>query len=134
MTIQHLLFEGDNAKIPPLSLAVVVDGLLFVSGTPGYDDKFELSDLFAEQLRTAFVRLREVLARAGATSRDVIKTTVYLTRAQDFGEMNRLYAEFFGPAPYPARTTCIVAALPDPKMLVEVECIARLGGQALRKP
>lgn len=36
--------------------------------------------------------------------------------------------------PYPARTTCIVAALPDPKMLVEVECIARLGGHALRKP
>ena len=134
MIIQHLLFEGHNAKFPPLSLAVVVDGLLFVSGTPGYDDKFELSDVFAEQLGTAFVRLREVLARAGATSRDVMKTTVYLTRAQDFGEMNRLYAEFFGPAPYPARTTCIVAALPDPKMLVEVECIARLGGQALRKP
>ena len=134
MTIQHLLVEGHNAKVPPLSLAAVVDGLLFVSGTPGYDDKFELSDVFAEQLRTAFVRLREVLARAGATSRDVIKTTVYLTRAQDVGEMNRLYAEFFGPAPYPARTTCIVAALPDPKMLVEVECIATVPGQALRKP
>jgi enamine deaminase RidA (YjgF/YER057c/UK114 family) len=38
----------------------------------------------------------------------------------------RLYAEAFGPAPYPARTTCVVQALPDPKMLIEIEGVASL--------
>jgi enamine deaminase RidA (YjgF/YER057c/UK114 family) len=42
--------------------------------------------------------------------------------------MNVLYASAFGPAPYPARTTCVVQALPDPKMLIEIEGIASLAG------
>ncbi len=58
--------------------------------------------------------------------RDLVKVNVLLTRAADVATMNRLYAEAFGPAPYPARTTCVVAALPDPKMLIEIEGIAAL--------
>ena len=42
--------------------------------------------------------------------------------------MNRRYAGAFGPAPYPARTTCVVAALPDPRMLIEIECTATADG------
>lgn len=38
--------------------------------------------------------------------------------------MNRLHAETFGPTPYPARTTCVVVALLDPKMLIEIEGVA----------
>jgi 2-iminobutanoate/2-iminopropanoate deaminase len=37
-----------------------------------------------------------------------------------------LYASAFGPAPYPARTTCVVQALPYPAMLIEIECVASL--------
>ena len=44
----------------------------------------------------------------------------------DVATMNKLYADAFGPAPYPARTTCVVVALPDPKMLIEIECVASL--------
>lgn len=40
--------------------------------------------------------------------------------------MNKLYATAFGPPPYPARTTCIIQALPDPAMLIEIECVASL--------
>jgi enamine deaminase RidA (YjgF/YER057c/UK114 family) len=40
--------------------------------------------------------------------------------------MNKLYADAFGPPPYTARTTCVVAQLPDPKMLIEIECVASL--------
>ena len=43
-----------------------------------------------------------------------------------FFPMNVLYASAFGPAPYPARTTCVVQALPDPKMLIEIEGVASL--------
>jgi len=67
-----------------------------------------------------------VLDEAGATFRDLVKVNVLLTRAADVATMNRLYAETFGPAPYPARTTCVVQALPDPKMLIEIEGVASL--------
>jgi enamine deaminase RidA (YjgF/YER057c/UK114 family) len=130
MSIQHVLFEGHNDKVPPLSLAAAAHNFLFVSGTPGYDPEFRLSPDFSEQLRQAFTRLRDTLTRAGVTPRDVIKTTVLLTRGSDVPEMNRQYGEFFGKAPYPARTTSIVAALPDPRMLVEIECIAVLAGSS----
>jgi enamine deaminase RidA (YjgF/YER057c/UK114 family) len=54
---------------------------------------------------------------------------VLLTRASDVAAMNALYAGAFGPPPYPARTTCVVHALPDPAMLIEIECVASLEGR-----
>ena len=51
-----------------------------------------------------------------------------LTRPSDVGPMNALYASAFGPPPYPARTTCVVQALPNPAMLIEIECVASLAG------
>ena len=67
-----------------------------------------------------------MLDDAGATFRDLAKVNVLLTRAADVATMNKLYAEAFGPAPYPARTTCVVAALPSPAMLIEIEGVAAL--------
>ena len=67
-----------------------------------------------------------MLHDAGATVRDLAKLNVLLTRAADVATMNKLYAEAFGPAPYPARTTCVVVALPNPKILIEIEGVASL--------
>ena len=53
----------------------------------------------------------------------MLKTTVYLTNMADFGEVNKLYTEVFGPD-YPARTCVEVSALPM-GLSIEVECIAR---------
>ena len=64
--------------------------------------------------------------RPARTFRDLVKVNVLLTRASDVAAMNVLYASAFGPAPYPARTTCVVQALPDPKMLIEIEGVASL--------
>ena len=58
--------------------------------------------------------IARVLDEAGATFRDLVKVNVLLTRASEVAVMNKLYAEAFGPAPYPARTTCVARALPDP--------------------
>lgn len=67
-----------------------------------------------------------MLAEAGAGIGDLAKVNVLLTRAADVATMNALYAGAFGPPPYPARTTCVVQALPDPKMLIEIEAVAAL--------
>jgi len=116
-------------KAPPLSFATRVGDLLFVSGIPGFDEKGALADGFESQFGFVVRNIKRVLDEAGAGFRDLVKVNVLLTRASDVAAMNALYAGAFGPPPYPARTTCVVQALPDPAMLIEIECIASLGGR-----
>ncbi len=113
-------------KSPPLSYATRVGDLLFISGIPGFDDKGELPDGFEAQFDRVVKNIARILNEAGASFRDLAKVNVLLTRASDVATMNALYASAFGPAPYPARTTCVVQALPNPKMLIEIEGVASL--------
>ena len=113
-------------KAPPLSYATRVGDLLFVSGIPGFDDSGKLSDDFATQFGFVASTIKRVLKEAGTDTRHLVKVNVLLTRASDVAPMNALYAEAFGPPPYPARTTCVIQALPQPAMLIEIECVASL--------
>jgi 2-iminobutanoate/2-iminopropanoate deaminase len=126
--IQHFP-PPPGVKSPPLSFAARSGDLLFISGIPGFDDKRELPDSFEAQFGFVVKNITRVLTEAGATLRDLVKVNVLLTRASDVATMNVLYASAFGPAPYPARTTCVVQALPDPKMLIEIEAVASLAGR-----
>jgi enamine deaminase RidA (YjgF/YER057c/UK114 family) len=116
-------------KAPPLSFATRVGDLLFVSGMPGFDEKGGLRDSFDAQFGFVVRNIKRVLKEAGADIRDLVKVNVLLTRASDVATMNELYASAFGPPPYPARTTCVVQALPNPAMLIEIECVASLAGR-----
>src|SRR5689334_24940616 len=111
---------------PPLSFATRTGDLLFVSGIPGFDTDGTIPDGFEAQFGLVVRNIKRVLGEAGATLRDLVKVNVLLTRAADVGTMNSLYASAFGPPPYPARTTCVVHALPNPSMLIEIECVASL--------
>ena len=122
----HHFLPPTGIKSPPLSFAARVGDLLFISGIPGFDANGALPEGFEAQFGNVVINIKRVLDEAGATFRDVVKFNVLLTRASDVATMNRLYAEAFGPAPYPARTTCVVQALPDPKMLIEIEGVASL--------
>jgi 2-iminobutanoate/2-iminopropanoate deaminase len=128
MPIQHFAPPA-NIKAPPLSFATRTGDLLFISGIPGYDDNGALPESFEAQFGFVVRNIRRVLDEAGVTFRDLVKINVLLTRASDAATMNALYASAFGPAPYPARTTCVVHALPDPKMLIEIEGIASFAAQ-----
>jgi len=123
MTIQHFLPPA-GVKAPPLSFATRAGDLLFISGIPGFDEHGVLPDSFEAQFGFVVKNIRRLLDEAGLTFRDLVKLNVLLTRPSDVAAMNALYAGAFGPAPYPARTTCVVQALPDPKMLIEIEGIA----------
>jgi len=125
MPIHHIP-APPHVKAPPLSFGTRVGDLVFISGIPGFDAQGALPDGFEAQFANVMTNFTRVLTEAGATMRDLVKINVLLTRAADVTTMNRLYAEVFGPAPYPARTTCVVAALPDPKMLIEIEGVASL--------
>jgi 2-iminobutanoate/2-iminopropanoate deaminase len=125
MPIQHFP-PPPGVKAPPLSFATRTGDLLFISGIPGFDENRGLPDSFEAQFANVVTNIKRVLDEAGATFRDLVKLNVLLTRSADVATMNVLYASAFGPAPYPARTTCVVHALPDPKMLIEIEGIASL--------
>ena len=112
--------------IGPYSVAIATDNLVFVSGQLGID---AASGLIVEggiqaQTRTALTNLRSVLASAGSSLEQVVKTTVFLTDMAQFAEMNAVYAEFFT-SDFPARSAIQVAALPKGS-IVEVEAIAVL--------
>jgi 2-iminobutanoate/2-iminopropanoate deaminase len=125
MPIHHIP-APPHVKAPPLSFGTRVGDLVVVSGIPGFDAQGALPDGFEAQFANVVTNFTRVLSEAGATMRDLLKVNVLLTRAADVATMNRLYAEAFGPAPYPARTTCVVVALPGPKMLIEIEGVASL--------
>jgi enamine deaminase RidA (YjgF/YER057c/UK114 family) len=115
-----------NIKTPPLSYATRVGDLLFVSGIPGFDDSGKLAEGFEAQFGLVAATIKRILSEAGTDISRLVKVNVLLTRASDVATMNRLYADAFGPPPYPARTTCVIQALPDPAMQIEIECVASL--------
>jgi enamine deaminase RidA (YjgF/YER057c/UK114 family) len=125
MPIHHIP-APPHVKAPPLSFGTRVGDLVFISGIPGFDAQGALPEGFEAQFANVVTNFTRVLSEAGVTMRNLVKVNVLLTCAADVATMNRLYAEAFGPAPYPARTTCVVLALPDPKMLIEIEGVASL--------
>ena len=124
--------EGAPRAIGPYSQAVVEAGFLFASGQVPLDPATSTStgklverDLEGSAERV-FDNLEAILTQAGLGFADVVKTTVFLTRADDFTPLNAVYARRFG-THRPARSTVIVAALPAGAPL-EIDLIARVAG------
>ncbi|HSH23474.1 MAG TPA: Rid family hydrolase, partial [Acidimicrobiales bacterium] len=101
------------------------------SGQLGLHDGALVAGGVAAQTRQALANVAALLAGAGATLADVVKTSVFLTDIADFAAMNEVYAEAFGDH-RPARSTVAVTALPL-GAAVEVEAWARMeaGGDAI---
>jgi enamine deaminase RidA (YjgF/YER057c/UK114 family) len=120
-----LQYLGKSVRDVPLSPVVRVGNLVFVSGTPGFDaaGKLAAGD-FATQMKQPMDNVTAVLKSAGAGWDRVGKVNVMLVRREDFADMNRIYAGYFPDGRYPARTTTVVSALPQPDFLVEIECEA----------
>jgi 2-iminobutanoate/2-iminopropanoate deaminase len=123
---QQLEYFGKPVRGIPVSSAVKVGKLVFVSGTPGYKDGKLAIDDFPAQMKQVMDNISNTLKSAGTDWGRVVKTNVFLTRSADFGEMNTIYATYFPDGKYPARTTVVVAGLPSPDFLLEIECEAIL--------
>lgn len=115
------------AAIGPYSQAVQAGNLLFVSGQIPIDPSTAkvIDDKgIRAQTRRSLENLVAIVAAAGASPEQIVKTTVFLKDMNDFPEMNAAYAEFFQVLP-PARSTVEVARLPR-DVAVEIDCIAVL--------
>jgi 2-iminobutanoate/2-iminopropanoate deaminase len=114
-------------SVGPYSHAIESGELIYLSGQTPIDfktGKLVEGDI-ADQTEQSFKNLFNVLAATGLTPDDVVKVNVFLIDMEDFSAMNSVYAKQFS-APYPARTTIGVAALPLGAK-VEIEMIARKG-------
>jgi 2-iminobutanoate/2-iminopropanoate deaminase len=74
------------------------------------------------ETKLVLANIQRILEGCGASTKDVVKCSVFLGDGKDFGAMNEVYAQFFGDAK-PARTT-VESKFADPKMKVEIDCIA----------
>ncbi len=113
----------------PVSHAVRVGNLVFVSGTPPYKIGGEYREMavgnFSEQFRQSISNMKLILEESGSSIDRVCKVNVFLARAEDFSEMNDLYRQVFHEGDWPARTTVVVGhVIPD--MLIEIECVAEV--------
>jgi 2-iminobutanoate/2-iminopropanoate deaminase len=112
------------AAIGPYSQAVRAGGWVFLSGQIPLDPAtgaLVTGDIEA-QTRQVLANLTAVLAAAGASWAEVVRTTIYLTDLGTFERVNRVYAEVAGEVP-PARATVQVAALPR-GAAVEIDAVA----------
>lgn len=80
---------------------------------------------FEAEARRVFENIKAVIAASGGTFAQVAKVTIFLTDFANFAKVNDLMAQYFS-APYPARSTVAVAALPR-NARVEIECTLYLG-------
>lgn len=124
--MRFLATDGAPKAIGPYSQAVLDGDLLFASGQIPLDPATgELVEGgIEESAERIFDNLEAVLASAALTFADVVKTTVFLTRTEDFPAMNSVYAKRFGEH-RPARSTVTVAGLPKGAPL-EIDLIARV--------
>ena len=125
--MEKICFKTQNgpAAIGPYCTATVYGDTVYMSGMIGVDPAVQkpVEGGTLAQAKQVFENIRTVLGELGLTMDDVLKTTVFLTNLGDFAEVNKLYAEYFGPN-YPARSCVEVSRLPM-GLAIEVECIAR---------
>jgi len=122
--IEKIHPAGAPAPQGPYTPALRAGDFIFVSGQGPIDphtNQFRYGDIQAET-RLVLSNIQAILQAAGATMQDVVKCSVFLADGKDFQAMNRVYEECFA-GHKPARTT-VEAKFANPKMTVEIDCIA----------
>ena len=119
--------EKAPAAVGPYSQAVEINGILYISGQIPVDPEIGkiVEGGIKEQSRQVMENIGAILAEAGYTYAEVVKSTCLLSDMADFKDMNQVYAEYY-PENQPARAAFAVKGLPLGAM-VEIETIAIKG-------
>ena len=111
------------AAIGPYSQALDLGDLVFVSGQLPVDPATGvMPDTIEAQAAQSLANLRAILAEAGLSMANVVKTVIFLADINDFAAINEVYATYFTENP-PARSCVQAGALPKGG-LFEIEAIA----------
>ncbi|GAA5219420.1 RidA family protein [Membranihabitans marinus] len=105
--------------------AVIIDGMIYVSGQASVDFKTSKFDLgtIEEETHKTLQNIEAILKKAGSSLDYVVKTTAHLADIADFDRYNEVYASYFKGVK-PARTT--VQSVLAENLKVEIDCIAKI--------
>lgn len=108
----------------PYSQALAVGDLLFIAGTLGVDPATDqLVEGVEAQTRLAMDNIVRVLEENGMTTRNIVKTNMFIKNMDHFPVINAVYAPYFPDGEYPVRT-CVEISKTPKDGLIEIECIA----------
>jgi len=114
---------GAPAALGPYSQAIVAGGFVFCSGTVGIDPATGVpGDSIEAQTELALRNLGAILAEAGSSLSELVKTTIFYRDVADFPAINAVYERFM-PDPPPARSAPASVVLPR-GLLISIEAIA----------
>src|ERR687888_387691 len=123
MTRTAIYTDTAPAAIGPYSQAIVANGFVFCSGTPGIDPATGApGDGIEAQTEQALRNLDAVLTAAGASLSTLVKTTIFYANVEDFAVINEIYARHM-PDPPPARSAPANVVLPR-GLLISIDAIA----------
>lgn len=107
----------------PFAKAVQAGGFLYVSGQVPRDGNGEIvHGTMLTQAKVTLENLKKIVEGAGYTLNDVVKVEAWIADPRDFGDFNKVYAQYFSAEHAPARVTVQAQLMSD--MRVEVACIA----------
>lgn len=113
------------AAIGPYSQAIITGNMLYTSGQiPVNPETGAIAQGVEAQANQVFTNLKNLIAAAGSSIENTVKTTVFIKNMDDFAKINEIYAQYFT-EPFPARSCVEVARLPK-DVLLEVEAIVEL--------
>jgi 2-iminobutanoate/2-iminopropanoate deaminase len=116
--------QAAPAPIGPYNQAVLANGTLYISGQVCIDPQtgnLKNRDI-QEETHQVMQNLKAILAEAGMSFSNVVKTTIFITDMHQFSEINEIYGKYFS-GDFPARETVQVSALPK-FVNIEISMIA----------
>lgn len=116
--------QNAPAPIGPYNQAVLVNGTVYISGQICIDPStgnLKNRDI-QDETHQVMQNLKSILAEAGMSFDNVVKTTIFITDMNQFSEINEIYGKYFN-GDFPARETVQVSALPK-FVNVEISMIA----------
>lgn len=122
--MNHTIITSSQAPaaIGPYSQAIKNGNVLYTSGMLPIDAEGQLQVGIIAQTKQILSNLQNVISEAGFTMEDVVKTSVFMTNLEYFGQMNDVYGRYFDNH-HPARTTVQVTKLPR-NAEIEIELVA----------
>ncbi|MDI2099142.1 RidA family protein [Ruicaihuangia caeni] len=115
----------------PLSQGIETENFVFANGM-AFDNETRTrmaeAESIADETRIVLESLSAVLADAGCTIEDVVKTTVYLSEREYYDEMNSVYTQYWKPGEFPTRATVYVGI--GSQCRVEIDAIAVKRGRS----
>jgi len=125
MIRQAVSTDHGAPAIGPYSQAIVANGFVFCTGTPGIDPATGVApDGIEEQTELALRNLDAILTAAGASLATLVKTTIFYANIDDYPTINAIYARYM-PDPPPVRSAPANVHLPR-NLLISIEAIAVL--------